>query len=123
MGEIVAVALGGAVGSVGRYLTGLGMRALLPGLPAGTFVANVVAGLVIGVVTGADLAAPLPANVRLLLTVGLCGGLSTFSTFSSETVQLVEAGNLPGAVLNVVLNVGVCLAAVAAGLRIGGAVA
>lgn len=123
MGEILAVAIGGAAGSVGRYLTGLGMRALLPGLPAGTFVANVVAGLVIGVVTGLDAAAPLSGNVRLLLTVGLCGGLSTFSTFSNETVQLVEAGNLAGAALNVVFNVGVCLAAVAVGLQVGRAMA
>lgn len=119
MGEIVAVALGGAAGSVGRYLTGLGMRALAPGLPAGTFVANVIAGLVIGLVTALDLASPLPARLRLLLTVGLCGGLSTFSTFSNETVQLAEAGNWGAAALNVALNVGVSLAAVVMGLQLG----
>ena len=96
---------------------------LLPGVPAGTFVANVIAGLLIGVVTGVDLASPLPAELRLFLAVGLCGGLSTFSTFSSETIQLVEAGNWTGAVINVVVNVGVCIIAVIVGLRLGGVIA
>lgn len=114
--ELVAVGVGGALGSIGRYVVGLGMRGLMPGVPAGTFVANIAAGLIIGLVTGVDLASPLPSEVRLFLAVGLCGGLSTFSTFSSETVQLMEAGNVGGAILNVLLNVGVCCAAVCLGL-------
>ncbi|MDD2588940.1 MAG: fluoride efflux transporter CrcB, partial [Atopobiaceae bacterium] len=106
--QVVAVGAGGFVGSVGRYLVGLVMRAWLPGLPAGTLVANLAAGLIIGLVTGMDLVSPLPANLRLLLAVGICGGLSTFSTFSSETVQLAEAGSWGGVALNVALNVGLC---------------
>ena len=119
MTELIAVAAGGAVGSVGRWGLGLLMGAMLPGLPAGTFVANVLAGLIIGVVTGLHAALPLPEAVRLLLTVGLCGGLSTFSTFSNETLQMIESGNGAGAALNIALNVGTCLAAVWAGARIG----
>lgn len=120
MTELLAVATGGAVGSVGRWGLGLVLSALLPGLPAGTFCANVIAGLVIGLVSGAHALSPLPEPARLLLTVGLCGGLSTFSTFSNETLQLIEAGQLPGAALNVTLNVGVCLLAVWAGWRLAG---
>lgn len=119
--ELVAVALGGAVGSVGRWGLGLVLSSLLPGLPAGTFVANVLAGLVIGVVSGANAASPLPEPARLLLTVGLCGGLSTFSTFSNETFQLLEAGNGLAAAVNVAANVATCLVAVWAGTRLGGA--
>ena len=119
--ELVAVALGGAVGSVGRWGLGLVLSSLLPGLPAGTFVANVLAGLVIGVVSGANAASPLPEPARLLLTVGLCGGLSTFSTFSNETFQLLEAGNGLAAAANVAANVATCLVAVWAGTRLGGA--
>ena len=96
---------------------------LLPGLPAGTFVANVLAGLVIGLVSGAHALSPLPEPLRLLLTVGLCGGLSTFSTFSNETLQMIEGGQLLGAAANVVLNVGVCLLAVWAGWRLAGLLA
>ena len=117
--ELVAVALGGAVGSVGRWGLGLVLSSLLPGLPAGTFVANVLAGLVIGVVSGANAASPLPEPARLLLTVGLCGGLSTFSTFSNETFQLLEAGNGLAAAANVAANVVTCLVAVWAGTRLG----
>lgn len=119
--ELVAVALGGAVGSVGRWGLGLVLSSLLPGLPAGTFVANVLAGLVIGVVGGVNAASPLPEPARLLLTVGLCGGLSTFSTFSNETFQLLEAGNGLAAAVNVAANVATCLVAVWAGTRLGGA--
>lgn len=97
------------------------LSSLLPGLPAGTFVANVLAGLVIGVVSGANAASPLPEPARLLLTVGLCGGLSTFSTFSNETFQLLEAGNGLAAAANVAANVATCLVAVWAGTRLGGA--
>ena len=120
--ELVAVAVGGAVGSVGRWGLGLALSSLLPGLPAGTFVANVLAGLVIGVVSGANSVSPLPEPARLLLTVGLCGGLSTFSTFSSETFQLLEAGNGLAAAANVLAaNVATCLVAVWAGARLGAA--
>ena len=123
MTELIAVAVGGAAGSVGRWGLGLLLATLLPGLPAGTFVANVLAGLVIGVVSGLHAVSPLPEPARLLLTVGLCGGLSTFSTFSNETLQMIESGNGMGAALNVVLNVGTCLIAVWAGTRLGGAFA
>ena len=116
--ELVAVAVGGAVGSVGRWGLGLALSSLLPGLPAGTFVANVLAGLVIGVVSGANSVSPLPEPARLLLTVGLCGGLSTFS---SETFQLLESGNGLAAAANVAANVATCLVAVWAGTRLGAA--
>lgn len=123
MGDLVAVAVGGALGSVGRWQLGRALSAALPGLPAGTFAANVIAGLVIGVVTGVGSATPLPERTRLLLAVGLCGGLSTFSTFSNETFQLAESGNLGGAALNVAANVVACLLAVWAGTRLGTAIA
>ena len=121
--ELVAVAVGGAGGSVVRGGLGLAPPACLRGLRAGTFVANVAAGLIIGIATGAHAVAPLPEPARLLLTVGLCGGLSTFSTFSNETLQMIEGGNLPGAAANVLLNVATCLVAVWAGARLGGALA
>lgn len=116
--EALAVALGGAAGSLGRWGLGNLLRAALPGLPAGTFVANVLAGLFIGLATGANAASPMPAEVKAFLTVGLCGGLSTFSTFSNETYQMLQAGNWAGAAANVALNVAACLLSVAAGYRL-----
>ena len=119
MAEFLAVAFGGAMGSLGRWGIGIVLSSWLPGIPAGTFVANVLAGLIIGTVTGAHAVAPLPEPWRLLLTVGLCGGLSTFSTFSNETVRMLEAGQVGGAALNIALNVATCLVAVWLGSRLG----
>lgn len=121
--EALAVAAGGAAGSLGRWGIGRALSVALPGLPAGTFVANVVAGLVIGLVSGVNTASPLPPEVKSLLTVGLCGGLSTFSTFTNETFGLLESGNVAGAAGNIAVNVAVCLLAVWAGTRLGAAFA
>lgn len=121
--EALAVAADGAVGSLGRWGIGRALTAACPGLPAGTFAANVVAGVIIGLVSGLNAANPMPAEVKSLLTVGLCGGLSTFSTFTNETFGLIEAGNVPAAVANIAANVAVCLVAVWAGTRLGGALA
>lgn len=120
--EALAVAAGGAVGSLGRWGIGRVLSAALPGLPAGTFVANVLAGLVIGLVSGVNAASPLPPEMKSLLTVGLCGGLSTFSTFTNETFGLMQSGNAVGAVANIAANVAVCLLAVWAGTRLGAAI-
>lgn len=117
--NVLAVGCGGFVGSVGRWALGLLMSALLPGLPAGTFVANVLAGLIIGIVTGAGSITPLAESLRLLLAVGLCGGLSTFSTFSNETLQLIERGSWGPALINIAANVIVCLVAVYIGTKLG----
>ncbi|WP_246824688.1 fluoride efflux transporter CrcB [Olsenella sp. HMSC062G07] len=117
--QALAVGFGGFVGSVGRWGIGAALEDLAPGLPAGTLAANALAGLIIGVVTGMDFASPLDARLRLLLATGLCGGLSTFSTFSAETLALAGAGNLRAAAANVIVNVASCLLAVAAGLALG----
>lgn len=121
--EALAVAAGGAVGSLGRWGIGRVLSAALPGLPAGTFVANVLAGLVIGLVSGANAASPLLPEMKSLLTVGLCGGLSTFSTFTNETFGLMQSGNAAGAAANIAANVALCLLAVWAGTRLGAAIA
>ena len=121
--DALAVAAGGAVGSLGRWGIGRGLSVALPGLPAGTFVANVLAGLVIGLVSGVNADSPLPPEVKSLLTVGLCGGLSTFSTFTNETFGLIQSGNAAGAAANIAVNVAVCLLAVWAGTRLGAAIA
>ncbi len=116
--DALAVAAGGALGSVGRWAIGLGLASVLPGVPVATFCANVTAGLLIGVINGIAAGAGMPEQLRLLLAMGLCGGLSTFSTFSNETYKLLEAGSVAPALVNIVANVCVCLAAVWLGYRL-----
>ena len=121
--EALAVALGGALGSLGRWQLGVLFKQWIPNLPVGTFAANVVAGLIIGFVTGMDLASPLQQQVKLFLAVGLCGGLSTFSTFSNETLVFIQAGNWTAAGANIAVNVIICLVTVFIGLKVAAAVA
>ena len=117
--DVLFVAIGGAVGSAGRYGLGQLLNGAVGEFPLATFGANVLAGLIIGFVTGIASAVGISPRIKLLLTTGLCGGLSTFSTFGLETVRLAQAGNWGMAAANVIFNVAVCCGAVLAGLWLG----
>ncbi|MDH4248915.1 MAG: fluoride efflux transporter CrcB [Deltaproteobacteria bacterium] len=112
------VALGGAIGAVLRYgLSGWIHSAGGFLFPAGTLAVNVLGSFIIGLIlhlgTGRFLLTP---DTRLFLTTGLCGGLTTFSTFSWETLRLLEGQQWGAAGANVTLNVVLCLAATSAGV-------
>lgn len=110
------VALGGAVGSVARYWTGvLFAGAFGLDFPLGTLVINILGSFIIGV---ADTAAGGSA-LRSLIIVGFCGGYTTFSSFSLQTLELIRAGHPLAASLNVLLSVAICLAATIAGAQAG----
>jgi CrcB protein len=110
------VALGGAAGSVGRYWTGvLFAGAFGLDFPFGTLVINIVGSFVIGL---ADAIGP-GAEMRALIMVGVCGGYTTFSTFSLQTLELIRAGHPVAASLNVLLSVALCLAATILGAGAG----
>ena len=100
--EIVAVGIGGALGSMSRYLVSyvwLVEQSLL-GFPAGTFTVNAAGSLLMGFlleILGAGTAS-------WLLSVGFCGGFTTFSTFSAEVVFLLQQGRVSWALLNVAVN-------------------
>ena len=102
--EALAVALGGALGSLGRWQLGVLFKQWIPNLPVGTFAANVVAGLIIGFVTGIDLASPLQPQVKLFLA-------------------FIQAGNWAAASVNIAVNVVTCLVTVFIGLKLSAVVA
>lgn len=112
----LAVAAGGALGSVARYAVKLGFGPAA-GFPWWTLLVNVVGGLVIGLLALA--ARDWPEALRAGVIVGLLGGFTTFSAFSLETLQLLRDQPVI-AVVNVLLNVGVALAACALGLWLAG---
>lgn len=90
---LIAIALGAASGAWLRWGFGLWLNPLLPQLPLGTLTANLVGGYVIGLaVTFFDLHQGLAPEWRLLIITGFLGGLTTFSTFSAETVTLLLRG-------------------------------
>jgi CrcB protein len=98
----LAVGVGAAIGAWMRWLLGLALNAVLPALPLGTLVANLVGGFLIGVAVeffGAR--AGLSPEWRLLVVTGFLGGLTTFSTFSAEAVSLLSRQQLGWAVLHI----------------------
>lgn len=112
---VLCVGAGGFIGAVGRY--GLGLIPLAPGLPLMTLLINLVGSVLIGaVVETAELAAgALPREAVLFLKVGLCGGFTTFSTFSLETLDLIEGGQYVVAGAYALASVVLCVAGVLAG--------
>ncbi|MFI8204118.1 fluoride efflux transporter CrcB [Streptomyces sp. NPDC085937] len=117
------VLLGAMVGAPLRYLTDRAVQARHgSGLPWGTFTVNVAGSLVLGLVTGAAAAGAAGSDLQLLLGTGLCGALTTYSTFSYETLRLVEGGARGHAVANVVVSTAAGLGAAYAGAALAGAV-
>jgi CrcB protein len=115
------VLIGGAIGAPTRYLTDVVVQSRHRSvLPWGTITVNVVGSFVLGLVAGLAGAGHLPASVLTLVGTGFCGALTTFSTFSYETVRLANAGQWRAAIGNVALSLAVGLAAVGAGWWIGG---
>ena len=117
---LIWVGIGGALGSIARYLVAYAIEWRQPtGFPYATLLVNTSGSLVLGFLMNYWIASnTLSAELRLLLTVGFCGGYTTFSSFGYETVRLLEAGNYRSAILNVVFNVGLSLAATFGGFAI-----
>ncbi len=118
MGIVLSVAIGGAAGSVLRHFVNLWTaRWIGGGLPWGTLIVNVVGSFVLGVLVAALAArADLSPHWRALIGVGFCGGLTTFSAFSMDAVQLALRGAWAIAAGYVAVSVALSLGAFALGL-------
>ena len=94
LGILIAIALGGAIGSLTRYfVAGAVQSAAWPGFPWGIFVVNISGGFLMGVIVELSaLKLNLSPELRAFLTVGILGGYTTFSTFSLDSVLLIERG-------------------------------
>jgi CrcB protein len=119
---LLMVALGAAVGAPLRYLTDLFVQSRHDSVfPWGTLSVNAAGSLVLGVLAGALAGNPGPSWVMPLIGTGLCGALTTFSTFSYETVRLAQEGSLLESTMNVLASVGVALVACAGGWSLAAA--
>ena len=107
------VALGGGLGAVGRYL--LSLIAAPWSFPVMTLLTNFLGAVVIGAVAQAAGQLPMSKSAVLFLKTGLCGGFTTFSTFSLETVELLEQGRWAAGGGYILASVGLCLAGVLLG--------
>ena len=115
--SLLVIAIGASLGAWLRWLLGIKLNALFPTIPPGTVVANMVGGYIIGLAIAFLGASPsLSPEWRLLIITGFCGGLTTFSTFSAETVALIQEGRLLWAFSSISLHVVGSLMMTAAGL-------
>lgn len=116
---LLAVAGGGAIGSVARYVIGVLLLRAGNGFPVSTLLINVVGSFLIGLFARLFEAADHHQVLRVALTVGICGGFTTFSTFSAETVTLLQQGKAGRAALYIGLSVVAGIVATFAGLMVG----
>lgn len=118
MSGYLLVLIGAAIGAPARYLTDrIVQTRWKTTFPFGTLTVNVVGSLILGVII-ADTVSAAPTNLNLLLGIGFCGALTTYSTFSYETVRLLQERATSTALANAVLTVIAGLAAATAGFAL-----
>lgn len=117
MQKLLFVGIGGFIGASLRYLISVNSAKLFgTRLPYGTLIVNVLGAILIGLIIELSLTKSLiPSNLKLFLTTGIMGGLTTFSTFSYETIGLFSAGSSMLATLNIGLNLFLSLSGVVLG--------
>ncbi|AQT48178.1 fluoride efflux transporter CrcB [Bartonella choladocola] len=122
MSATLWVAFGGALGTVLRYWLSLLMVPVSKNLPWGTILINIVGSFVIaffGVITMSQAKWPMGETIRLFVMVGICGGFTTFSSFSLQSFELLKKGAVGEAFLNIIISVAFCLFATAMGFYLG----
>ena len=112
---VAAVLVAGAVGAVLRYALSRALPVRPGHLPGGILIVNVVGSALAGALIGLAERAALDGDLRLVLVTGFCGGLTTFSTWSVETIELVDGGRWRAAILNVVMTLVLGIAAAVGG--------
>ncbi|MGB0833191.1 MAG: fluoride efflux transporter CrcB [Psychrobium sp.] len=120
MNNLLMIAVGGALGAISRYgLSQLAINVFGKGFPFGTLIANFVGSLLMGLLFALIESESLMPQAKIALGVGFLGAFTTFSTFSLDTVLMIQAGDIQKAILNVLGNLLLCLTAVFIGLWLG----
>lgn len=118
MTKLLLVFIGGGLGAMSRFLLTTALAGKLGNFPLGTLAANFFGSLLMGLVVG--ILAGRFESMRLFVAVGFLGGFTTFSSFSAETLALIQGGQIFTAATNVIVSVVASLIACAVGLKLGG---
>ena len=110
------VGLGGAVGAMARY--GFSLLPIKGNFPFSTMMINILGAIMIGMITQLALRTQISSELVLLIKTGICGGFTTFSTFSLETIQLLEKKAYLPAMVYVLFSIGLCLSGVVVGMQV-----
>lgn len=115
---MILVFIGGGLGSLARFGIGKAFVKWSSVFPYGTLTANLLACLIMGFFTGWAILKPSEtiSSYRAFIAIGFCGGFSTFSTFSNETIQLIQNNRLADAALNTFFSLILCFGATLAGM-------
>lgn len=118
--QVVAVFIGGGIGAVLRYLTGIYFARFAFSFPCATFLVNIAGSFLIGFFYALCMAKmEINPVLKVVLTAGFCGGLTTFSTFSYELLQMIINGRFLSAFFYILLSITLCLVAVWLGSTVG----
>ena len=118
MNQLLLIFVGGGLGSLARFsISKFIQENIHKTFPFGTLGVNVLASIVLGIFVGmVEVKTLTNPNYKALIAIGFCGGFSTFSTFSNDTLQLIQNNRISEAFLNILLNVVLCLLATFGGL-------
>ena len=116
---LLSIALGSVLGAWLRWFLGLKLNPIFPNIPLGTVTVNFVGGFIIGFAISYFSQSSLSPNYKLFVITGFCGALTTFSTFSMDTVLMLQQGAFVKATLNVLANLVLCLTLAWLGLKLG----
>ena len=107
------VFIGGGLGSLARFGLSVGLQNYKPqNFPTATLVANLLSCIIIALAVGVFAEKIQSSELKAFIVMGFCGGFSTFSTFSNESVELIKSGNYTIAIANIILSLVLCFAVI-----------
>lgn len=120
MNQLLLIFIGGGLGSLTRFLIGKFIQENIDKtFPFGTLSVNVLASIILGIFVGmVEVKSLTNPNYKALIAIGFCGGFSTFSTFSNDTLQLIQNNRILEALTNILLNVTLCILATFGGITL-----